>query len=434
MKMNQWLSAITTSFVLLMGAGACTTDAGSQQLDDTEWIADNSFEVRTLVSGTLEHEASGPYAELEVDADLQADLIASHIAYAKNRMKREDFQVNLMPDAIVDVSIERQGDTVRLSYEASVDMIRKSIWGRNVKSPSDLPKGRFNVVVPSDPVDVLDRAGDSCASDYGNYTLTEYKYFYFFNDDKAGCELPMTTIDIDVVEVYPNPTVYPEYDRLLNEFDDGTFGFFAAILPNRGDHDPMSRFEAHRKKLDRVTKVQALEENGRLRYVWRKAGATMVVDLYDPTAGNYTKTFHEALGLYQFVYYNGHSNYGNKPYLSNADAYSNDYQIIGMHSCQSYAYYTSQVAAGKATDEDPTGFVNSDVIATGKSSYPSDSPDVMGAVVEGLMKGMVAIIAGRPDRAPSWQEIGEQMRDVAPSILYGVAGARNNAWRPSTTQ
>lgn len=30
---------------------------------------------------------------------------------------------------------------------------------------------------------------------------------------------------------------------------------------------------------------------------------------------------------------------------------------------------------------------------------------------------------------PSWQDIGDRMMNVAPSILYGVAGARNNKWQ-----
>jgi hypothetical protein len=56
---------------------------------------------------------------------------------------------------------------------------------------------------------------------------------------------------------------------------------------------------------------------------------------------------------------------------------------------------------------------------------------VMTVVLDGLMSGLTAVTSGRPASAPSWQEIGKGMRKVAPSILYGVAGARHNAWRPT---
>jgi hypothetical protein len=431
MAIRHNFALLATAALTLAGVNGCAVDTGSQQLDDTEWVGDNSFEVNTVFSATLEHVATGDYADLATNEEKQAEVIASHISYAKNRMKKADFQVNLMPDSILNAEVMVEGDTVRIRYEASVDMIRKAITGRDVAAPGDLPETQFEARIPADPIDVYAKAGANCASDYGNYTLTEYKYYYYFNPEAEDCTIPMTTGSIEVVEVYPNPEVYPEYDRLLRELDNGTRGFFAAILPNRGDNDPKSRFEAHRRELDRLTGVDATVEDHFLRYVWAEGGATIVVDLFDPTVGNFADTFHEALGHYQFVYYNGHSNYGHQPFLSNQDAYSDEYQIIGMHSCQSYAYYTGQVAEGKATPEDPTGFVNSDIIATGRSSYPGDSPDVMNVVLSGLMSGLTAVTSGRPASAPSWQEIGEGMRKVAPSILYGVAGARQNAWRPT---
>jgi hypothetical protein len=429
-------SFLATAAIVAATVAGCAVNTDSQQLDDTEWIGDNSFEVNTVFRATLVHEATGVYAELASDEALQADVIASHISYAKNHMKHAEFQVNLLPDAILSADVTVDGDTVSITYEASVDMIRKSIRGRDVRQPGDLPETHFEATIPADPVAVFDRAAASCASDYGHYTLTEYKYYYYFDPAAEGCEIPMTTGSIEVVKVYPNPTVYPEYDRLLNVLGEaadsqqlGT-GFFAAILPNRGDDNPMSRFDAHRRELDRITGVEASSQDGYLRYVWQDGGATIIVDLFDPTAGYFTATFHQALGNYQLVFYNGHSNYGNQPFLSNEDAYSDDYQILGMHSCQSYAYYTGQMAAGKATPEDPTGFVNSDMIATGRSSYPGDSPAIMAVLLEGLMDGVSAVVAGRPEAAPSWQQIGKGMRKVAPAILYGVAGARNNAWRP----
>jgi hypothetical protein len=411
-------------------AGCTGPDTGSEELDDTEWIAPNSFEVNARFKSELSHEATGRYADLATDEELQAELIGTQITYAKNRMKKAKFQVNLLPDDIISADVTVEGDTVKIAYEASVDMVRADLYGVDEPSLSDLPETRFEATIPADPVDVYARAGKNCASDYGSYTLTEYKYYYYFDADTGSCEVPMTTGTMEVVEVYPNPKVYPEYDRLLNDLGDGTKGFEAAILPNLGDHDRKSRFDGHKRELDSLTGMEPEVMGDFHRYRWTKDGATIVIDLYDPTQTYFTGTFHDALGKYQMVYYNGHSNYGNQPFLSNVDAYSDDYQILGMHSCQSYAYYAHQMAAGKATAEDPTGFVNSDMIATGRSSYPNDSPDVMAALLKGLMSGLTAVVAGTSEAAPSWQDIGDRMMVVAPSILYGVAGARNNAWQP----
>jgi hypothetical protein len=416
---------------LALAAPACgTQDTGSDELEDTEWIGANSVEVNARITGELVHEASGSYANLATDAELQSELVTAHISYAKNDLERRNYYLNMLPDEILSMQIEQDGDLVTIHYEASVDMVRPAIGGETDLTVDDLPEQELTATLPHDPVDVHGRAGKTCASNYGSYTLTEYKYFYYFDADKADCELPMTEATIKMVAVYENPEVYPEYDRLLNPLDGGGTGFRAAILPNLGDSDPMSRFDGHRRELDDVTGVTAEELDGMLRYRWTEGGATIVVDLFDPTDGWFTGDFHDALGDYQLVYYNGHSNYGHQPFLDEPEVYSDDYQIIGMHSCKSYSYYAHQVATGKATEADPTGWANADMVATGRSSYPYDSPDVMAALLEGLMNGLSAVAAGEPERASSWQAIGERMRDVAPSILYGVAGARNNQWTP----
>ena len=425
-------SAVAVSALAICAAAAgCTNpELGSETLNDTGWVGANSFEVSTVFRAALSHPATGQYADLATDPALQAELIATQISYGKNDMKRASYQVNLMPDAIKAIDVAIEGDLVTLSYEASVDMVRNKIYGVDVKSPEDLPATHFEVTLPTDPVDVFAKAGASCADDYGNYTLTEYKYYYYFAPNKTGCELPVTTGTVDVVAVYPNPIVYPEYDRLINDLGSDLKGFRAAILPNRGDNDPMSRFNAHRQAIEHETGVSADVHSSFHRYVWTKDGATIVIDLFDPTKGSFTNTFRKALGDYQIVYYNGHSNYGHQPFLSDKDAFSDEYQIITMHSCQSYAYYANQVFAGKATAQDPSGFVNGDMVATGRSSYPGDSPDVMMVLLEDLMTGLGAVINGRNDQAPSWQAIGEGMKRVAPSILYGAAGVRDNAWKP----
>lgn len=411
-------------------AGCAADSSGSQEQDDTEWIGANSVEVNATIRSSLVHQATGAYAELAADPELQSELVGRHVTYAKNPLEDRRFYLNMEPDKILSMEVTVDGDLVRITYEASIDMVLPANAG-NVDSVDDLSVTHVDARLPADPVDVFARGGTACASDYGDYILNESKYFYYFDAAKEGCPIEMIDAAIDVVTVYPNPTVYPEYDRLLGDLGDGTQGFRAAILPNRGDDDPMDRYDNHRRELSRALGFEPEQLDGFERYRWSQAGVTIVVDLFDPTAGWFASDFHAALSDYQLVYYNGHSNYGNQPFLDRPEVYSDDYQIIGMHSCKSYSYYAHQVATGKATAEDPTGWRNADMVATGRSSYPGDSPHVLTALLEGLMDGIAAVAAGTPTEAPSWQQIGDAMRDVAPYILYGVAGARHNAWQPT---
>lgn len=414
----------------LVFAGGCLSDGpeGTQELDDTEWIAANSIEVNARIKASLVHRASGQYADLATDTELQNELVTTHITYAKNGLENAKYYLNMLPDEIVSIDVTVDGDEVTLTYEASIDMVRPG--SPDITAVAQLPVRHIDVQLPKDPVDVYARGGKDCASDYGSYTLSEAKFFYYFDGGKSTCGIELSAGSIDVVEVYPNPEVFPEYDRLLGDMDDGTKGFRAAILPNLGDNDPMSRYDNHRRELNSALGMVPTDGDGFERYNWTKDGVTIVVDLFDPTEGWFTSDFHKALSDYQLVFYNGHSNYGNQPFLDKPDVYSDDYQIIGMHSCKSYSYYAHQVATGKATAEDPTGWRNADMVATGRSSYPNDSPYVLVKLLKGLMDGLRAVESDAPNKAPSWQDIGESMKTVAPSILYGVAGARNNTWRP----
>ena len=232
-------------------------------------------------------------------------------------------------------------------------------------------------------------------------TRFEPTTFPYFRPDLSECELALTTNVIEITKVFERPIVYPEYDRLMKTLDDGYVGFRAALLPNRGDNDPMSRFDAHAKMLEDELGLEAeVMESGLFhRYVLEQGTARIMIDLFNPTAlpwgQNFDSHFRTRLKDYEFVHYNGHSNYGNKHLLDDPDSFSPDYQIIMMHSCQSYAYYTRQVFRAKATFEDPSGFDNADILSTGKSSYPSGAPRTLEVVLTSLVDGMDAVLRGR---------------------------------------
>ena len=138
----------------------------------------------------------------------------------------------------------------------------------------------------------------------------------------------------------------------------------------------------------------------------------------------------KALGEYQLLYYNGHSEFGSKALFTDKSAFSSKYQVIAMHSCRSYSYYTRQIFRAKATTADPSGFAAADVLGTGESSYSTDSGMVLEHLLDGLMRGLAAVSRGEPEQAPSWRAIISPMNEQAYGIMYGAAGVRTNAWQP----
>ena len=77
------------------------------------------------------------------------------------------------------------------------------------------------------------------------------------------------------------------------------------------------------------------------------------------------------------------------------------------------------------------GFDLADVIATGKSSYPSGAPKILGVLFRALMNGMDSVLNEDPKAAPDWITIAEDMKGATyGDILYGIAGVRSNQWKP----
>lgn len=423
----------------LAGLGACApaagsggsggTDRGAGGKGDSGWLADTSYEVNAVFRARVTTEATGEWENLANDPELQVNLIDLQVKYAKNTAEGHGWRLNQLVDEFQVLDVATDGANVTLTYEAVIDMIGEIRSGAEAPSLDEIDPRTFPVALPVNPIGVYRRVGSACANDR---TATEYNYHYYFDPDRAGCDLELERGEIEVVEVFERKTVYPEYDRLLNELPDGSKGFRAALVPAYGDSDPRSRFTAHARMLEDELGLEgvAAEDGSYVRYEWRNGDVTIVIDLFDPTVQDYSAQFREALGGYELVFYNGHSSYGTKDLLSDPASFSERYQIIMLHSCQSYAYYTRQVFRAKETPEDPTGFDLADMVATGRSSYPTDSAPTLQALLEGLMEGLVAVTSGDPSDAPDWLKIVRRMNSQTYGILYGVAGVRTNRWQP----
>ena len=184
---------------------------------------------------------------------------------------------------------------------------------------------------------------------------------------------------------------------------------------------------------------EALEGGELIRYRWQRDGATMVVDLYDPTKTYWLEDrYKQALGSYHLVHFAGHSEYGTRHLLSDHDRFAPHYQILMMWSCHSYAYYARQFFRAKAQiaralglgASDPDGFGLGDFVGTAPTPFFGDEDDGIEQLLRGLMDGIAAVARGEPEQAPDWLTILERMNLTSWDRPYGAAGARENSWRP----
>jgi hypothetical protein len=447
------LRASLTSLVLALALG-CTpgptglsgeTDgprpAGPGGKNDVGWLADDSYELGGRVVSVVRYQpGADTFAELArvlQDRDEQVALIDAQLKFGKNEMASLGYHLNQLSDSVEIRSVSTEPDgTVVIEYEAVVDMIA-ALDGDTPPTLEEIAERELTFRAPSRPYDFpKDENGwvsDRCANPDPDSTVEEYNYYYYYAPGKDGCDWATVDARLTIDRVFERRRVFPEYDRLSRDMGEGKVGFRAAIVPNVGDDDPMSRFDAHREMLEDELELVGTPSQDELyvRYVWDQDDVRITIDLFDPTKADFTSTFHPALSQYQLVQYNGHSSYGTKNLLTDPAAFSDDYQIIVMHSCRSYPYYVRQVFRAKATANDPRGWGNADVVATGESSYPTGSPDAARILLEGLMVGLRAVTEGRREQAADWLVLIRRMNTMIwGEIYYGAAGVRENAWRP----
>lgn len=421
---------------LPVAALACTApsadDATSAEQADTGWLGDTSYEVGASFRAKVVANAQGELADVATSDETQMSVVDAQWKYAKLQLEKQGWHLNQLADSLRIVDKQVDGRKVTLTYEAKVDIIHELRSGADAPSLEQIEPRRFELKLPSEPTGAYARAGGKChESVHGDSPTADYNFYYYFSP-KEGCPLAMENVTLSIDQVYERKTVYPEYDQLLSGLGQGRKGFRAALVPAEGDNDPMSRFDAHKRMLERDLGLTGtrVDDDKILRFVLEKEGTEIEIDLHDPTKLSLTPSFRAALRSYQLVFFNGHSRYGTRDFLTDRDSFSDKYQIVMMHSCRSYPYYVRQVFRGKATEADPTGWAAADVVATGESSYPTDSPRTLKPLLQGLSEGLAAVESGRATRAPSWLSMVSKMNDATSGIMYGVAGVRTNRWKP----
>lgn len=396
---------------------------------DTGWVADNSYELGGWLESKLVRKAGWPYAELATDRKQQETLIDHQVKYCKKTLSKRGFHFNQLAESIAKLEVSVEGETVTLTYRARVDMIGHRNPDADYPRLEDLDERELDVPLPLDPTGVYSRAGEDCAEGWHPYSLGEHKYYYYFAPDKEGCKdkVEQHAAKLTIDTVYPEKTAYPEYDRLLRALDDkGSVGFSAAIMPT--DDNGQTQFEGHKRRIEELFQLagkgEEQDEGKLLRYTVVQDGATAIIDLYNPEKIYFWSTWRKALGSYDVLYYDGHSNYGTYDMVNDPGEFADRYQVLMIDSCRSYAYYARQVFTSKG------GFDKADVVGTGESNPFYVAPKVMGHLLKGLVQGVAALKRNAPRDAPSWQTIISWMNDDAYHVYYGAAGVRDNAWQP----
>lgn len=433
-----WTTLIATMAIGCGGAPDVldySTSGDSGNKEDSGWLGSDTFEVQAEFSGVVFVEAAGDWAEVATDSELQTKLVDLQLMFAKTTAEAKGWRLNQLADSVEITRIEETEDGVAVHYNATTDLLGK--YRGFIPDIADL-ETRFSAPVPVWPAGFKSSVMAACSEVDGGHSVRDYNFHYYFAPNKEGCELQTAALIIEITEVFDRPVVYPEYDQLMQQLDGETLGFRAALVPNRGDDDPLSRFNVHAKMLEQELGLTGVDsEDGTYRqYTYKRGGVAIIIDLYDPSDVPWTTGFdghfRERLGDYTLIHYNGHSSYGSKNLLNNPESFSDAYQIISVHSCQSYAYYTRQVFRAKATDNDPTGHATADVLATGKSSYPSGAPPTIETLLKSLLDGMAAISDGNPQSAPDWLTISKRVTSSTwGDIMYGMAGVRSNRWQPT---
>jgi hypothetical protein len=252
--------------------------------EDSGWLGSDSYEVEAVVRAVAQQQTTGEWAELASDPALQATLVDNQLKFIKNTAESHGWRFNQLADTVNITELTVADDIVTVEYEAVVDMLGR--FTGELPALEDIDPRAFSALVPADPVGFSYYYIAACSETDDGHSAADYNFHYYFAPEREQCDLPLTTAQVQITEVFERRTVYPEYDQLMQPMDEaGHVGFRAALVPNSGDSDRMSRFNAHAEMLENDLELEGVDaEDGTYRrYTWVRGPVMMVIDLYDPT-------------------------------------------------------------------------------------------------------------------------------------------------------
>jgi hypothetical protein len=257
-----------------------------------------------------------------------------------------------------------------------------------------------------------------------------------------------TTAAFTVRALAPSADAFPEYDRLIADGRVEAAVMFGVLSRTEGPEGSASAAEW--SKFVEVIAARGFVEAPLpvgARWSREREGLIETIDVVSPydlaalgdaSAG----VFADLLAHHEIVIYNGHSFYGSLTALDDPARYPPaTYQIVFMNSCWSYAYYTKQIFAAKATAADPRGWNDADVVNNTEKGWSHDMEETSRIVLTNLFAGAESR-GVRDGRRFTWQNVIVLLNDQAQHAfemygppgghaeLYGVAGVKGNRFHP----
>ena len=306
--------------------------------------------------------------------------------------------------------------------------------------------------LPLNPHDIRERSTDECFT-YGSH----YLMAYFWNPLGKGCKLvegaDYFTTDAAIVKKLANTTnTTPAYERLVN--GNGEIRLVLAfgadvdskgkLGPDKNDDYNAPNYREMRKFLldqgfsSRIIPVEQREREcgatkplaaapGYVEEFTRKdAGRQIVARLFWGVAnlGEESAAFYcmakEAAERGSVFLYSGHSRVGGLDLKYMGDQIGSPikvnqsrYQIYGFFGCSSYSYYNLSYFEAKASNADPNGTANMDIITNGVTGSFNAMADFSTKTVEPILNWSAR------GRKMTWQQI---MNSYSKRFLTGVNG------------
>ena len=494
MSLPIWIRLLPIAFAVFFFTGCAETDeplaeVGEDELaipsyedyfggkDDTGYVGNRAAEieatfagrVRAVVPDKTEEELMAIAEELLENGrnwqhrEITAQ-VTEQIKYARNALKAESLNLNLEGGNPIFSSIDVFEGGLELNYTVHIESLVKfkDLEDKNL-TIEDLVGRAIDVRLPLTPTGLFDRVGAACTTDPDTgeqvdpEELGAHNLFYYFDPDREECPLTETDLQTATYSVESSldaPTVYPEYDLLIEDGRIDMVVIFGQIKHGElGDNDwgfisfnDMSR--SFRRIGFEVVETYPENRGHRLEKTY-PADLTVTIDMYTPVGfaddvprEEANERFRTAIRNNEIVYYNGHAFYGSLRVLDDPSVYPQDaYQIILMDACWSYAYYTKQIFRNRATDDDPDGYALVDVV---NNTEPGITGSEATATVlwQNIFKGSAAVRAGSDASLYSWNNIVTYMNEHAEARalrrhthknpeIYGVSGVVTNAWHPA---
>lgn len=441
--------------------------------EDTGYVGDRAVELEATLSSrvaldlsamTVDERAAELARAVESPRAVFSAAVTRQVKHGRIQLRREAFQLNLERGDATYGTPEAVGDRIAVDFTIDVDTLVKLKDLADDIAPSTLIGKKTTLRLPLDPEAAFAAGGPACASqDDGSPAeaedLEEVNYFYYFDPDREGCLLPdagmLHEASFEVRSSLDAPESYPEYDLLTEDGQISMVAVFGQIK-----HGELERWdwgwlayedfgEALRALgFARAEQLGDDESFGEVLQRTYPGNLRVSVSLYNPVAvadgrdrGEVDALFEELIRSNELVYYNGHSFYGSLAVLKDREAYPEDiYQVVFMDSCWSYAYYTKQVFDAKATEEDPEGARLADVVNNTEPGI-TGSHETAFLLWRYLFEAASGYRTGGDVQAYSWLNLIRFMNKSADDRaarrtthtspeIYGVSGARDNAFRP----